>query len=56
MFVCILNNNICCEFEYILVLHPRKEELEEPIIRDFMETNELHYYVEDRGKSLCNMR
>lgn len=35
------------EGEIVLVLYPQEEEREEPIVRDFMETDEFQYYMKD---------
>ena len=33
--------------QIVPVLYPRKEELKEPIVADFMKMDEFRYYVED---------
>ena len=39
------------KLQIIPVLHPQPEEIEEPIIREFTNTNDFCYYVEDREVS-----
>jgi len=33
--------------QIVPVLHPREEEIEESIVKEFMQTDEFRYYVED---------
>ena len=33
------------------MLHPHEEELQDPMVREFMGTDEYRYYVEDREVS-----
>jgi len=37
----------------VSVLCPRKMEMEEPIVKDFMETDEFRYYVDDWEVMYC---
>ena len=35
------------------VLYPRKEDMGEPIVKDFMDTNKFRYYVKDGEVIYC---
>ena len=41
------------KLQIVPVLYPQEEELKEPILRDFMETDEFRYYVEDSKVCTC---
>ena len=40
--ICVLHCQI------VPVLHPREAAMEEPTVKDFIDTDEFQYYVEDR--------
>jgi len=43
----------CHLLQIVPVLYPREMEMEEPIVKDFMETDEFRYYVEDGEVMYC---